>query len=70
LAQGHFDEAVGPYQQALELRSDWADAHLGLGKAYLNLGDCENATAEFLQVLELDADNAEAQEGLAACVEE
>lgn len=33
----------------------------------LNLNDCENATAEFLEVLKLAPGNEEAQEGLAAC---
>jgi len=74
LGQGHFEDALEPYQRAVELKPDWAStmasAHLGLGKVYLNLNDCVNATVEFMEVLRLQPDNQEAQEGLAACKED
>ncbi|MDJ8954131.1 tetratricopeptide repeat protein, partial [Clostridium perfringens] len=65
LAQGRFSQAVEPYQQAVAKNEKYILAYVGLGKAYLGLEDCSQATPQFIKALQLDPKNTEAQEGLA-----
>lgn len=39
LAAGDFGAAVNHFQQAAQLAPEWPEAHLGLGRAFLNDGD-------------------------------
>jgi len=48
------DEAQALFERSLELRPDWVDAHLGLGRAYFALGDYGSAKIEFETVLRFD----------------
>jgi len=40
-AANRLPEAIGEYQRAVALKSDWADAHYRLGEAYIRAGDKE-----------------------------
>ena len=48
------EEAKALFERALALRPDSVDAHLGLGRAYLALGDYARAKIEFETVLRFD----------------
>ena len=42
---GKYDQAAQSYQQAIKLRTDYADAYLNLGETYFNLGRYDEAIA-------------------------
>ncbi len=63
LKRGKFKAAVSRFQEAIETRSDYAPAYLGLGKAYEKMGMKQKALAAYQQYLDLlpsdkDAENA------------
>ena len=70
LAQGLFDKALVPYQQAIDVENSYAPTYVGLGKAYIFFGNCTDAISVFSQALVLNPNDAEAQEGLDACTDE
>jgi predicted Zn-dependent protease len=54
LRTGRADEARALFAAALALQPDAIEAHLGLGRAYLTLGDYARAKIEFETVLRFD----------------
>lgn len=54
LSEGSYQEAVTVYARALDADPDSVDAHLGLARAYLALGDYASAKIEFETVLRFD----------------
>lgn len=47
IEQGRLPEAVEALKRAIQLKPDYAEAHLALGKAYLRLGDKDSALEEY-----------------------
>jgi Tfp pilus assembly protein PilF len=60
LAQGHPDEALTAYLQAVHWEPGLTYAHLGLARCYWQLGRRQEARASLEQVLQLDPGNATA----------
>ncbi|HDH97052.1 MAG TPA: tetratricopeptide repeat protein, partial [Proteobacteria bacterium] len=54
IAQKRYEQAVEVLQQVLRLKSDYPEARLDLGIAYLKLGKTERAKMEFERALALD----------------
>jgi tetratricopeptide (TPR) repeat protein len=52
---GKHSEAVQAYFKALELRTDFPEAHLALGATYLSAGQNESALLAFNQALQTDS---------------
>jgi tetratricopeptide (TPR) repeat protein len=65
LADGQVDEAISDLRHALDLKSNWAQAHLMLGSALFLRGDALEARAELQRALEVDAGLLEAHKMLA-----
>lgn len=57
---GDAETAVRYFEQAIEAKPDFAEAHLRLGFARLNLGDLEGAAASLRKYLELDPEGSNA----------
>ena len=55
-----FDEAITAFQQAIQLKPDYADAHFGLGHAYADAGRWQEAVEAYEQVLRFDPKDDEA----------
>ncbi len=53
LKAGRTDDAVADYRKALELKSDYANAHYNIGTALLSKGRAGEAMAHFHEALEL-----------------
>ena len=53
-ASGQLPEAVAEFNQAVQLRDDYAEAHYNLGVSYLQLGRTKQAEAEHVILLKLD----------------
>jgi tetratricopeptide (TPR) repeat protein len=53
-------EAIGPYEQALRIRSDYAEAHNNLGNALFQLGRETEAAEHYKQALQIKPGFAEA----------
>ena len=54
LQSGNAQQAVTAFERSLAAKPDSVDAHLGLGRAYLALGDYASAKIEFQTVLRFD----------------
>lgn len=52
-AIGRYDDAVHAFQQAIDLKPNWANAHYNLAAAYKEKGDLDSATAQLQAVLGL-----------------
>lgn len=52
-ATGRYDEAIRAFQQATELKPDWANAYYNLAAAYQGKGDNRSALAQLQTVLKL-----------------
>jgi len=63
-AQGHLDEAMAHYRQALQIEPDYPEAHNNLGVALSNRGHFDEATAHFRQALKIQPNYAEAHGNL------
>src|SRR5207253_4115944 len=61
---GKYDQAAQSYQQAIKLRTDYADAYLNLGETYFNLGRYDEAIAADNKAISLKSDWAEAYRAL------
>ena len=61
LGQKQADAAIEAYQTALQIDDKSDDARLGLGRAYLVIGDKQRAEAEIGKVLARDPNNPEAK---------
>ena len=55
---GNNDQAIANYDQALQLKPDWAEAYNNRGLAYYNKGDYDDAIADYDQALQLKPDYA------------
>jgi tetratricopeptide (TPR) repeat protein len=58
ISQGNNEEAQVLYQQAMELRPDFPDAHYGMATVCFLLGDLPEAAKHFKRVTELDSARA------------
>ena len=54
-----YQESKEAYQQAIRLKPDLAEAHYGLGRTYLMLGDRDGALEEYKVLKSLDPKSAE-----------
>jgi len=54
LGIGQTDRAKTSFERSIELKKDWVAPHLGLGRAYLALGDYSQARIAFETVLRFD----------------
>jgi len=61
-------EAVGPYQEALKLAPDSAEAHNNLAGVLVGLGRAEEAIPHFREAVRLAPDSAPARANLANAV--
>ena len=58
--RGRIDEAVAHFEKALEIKPDYAEAHIDLGTALANGRRMDEAIAHFQKALEIKPDYAEA----------
>ena len=66
MQDGKEEEAIEPFQKAIELDPESSYNHYWLGETYRSLGVNETATEYYEKALDLDPDNESAQEGLEA----
>ena len=59
------DEAIAHYQQALQIKPDYAQAHNNLGNALLKAKRVDEAIVHYQKALQIKPDNAEALNNLA-----
>jgi len=62
--QGKIDEAIEQYEQALDIRSDYVDAHYNLGLLYLQEGRTDRAIEQFTAATRLNPKIAVYQQSL------
>ena len=62
--QSEYMEALGAYQKALERNPKNPDVHVGLGLAFVHLGDIANAQKSLQNALILDPQHTEAKQHL------
>jgi tetratricopeptide (TPR) repeat protein len=62
--------AVENYLQVLELAPDWVEAHINLGVALYQMGQIDDARAEFLSAVQLDPWNGISRYNLGCVLEE
>lgn len=60
-ADERYEDAVGYYKAALRIRRDASDTYLGLGRAFLGLGDSDQALEQLRIAVRFDPGYAEAQ---------
>ncbi len=60
LNKGRVDDAIIHYQEALQIKPDYADAHFNLGIALAQKGRVEEAVTQYQQALQIKPDYAEA----------
>ena len=61
---GRIQEAMGRYEQALRIKSDYAEAHVNLGAALIKQGKPEEAIRHYEAALRLNPDEPEAHNDL------
>ena len=59
LAQGLYNEAIGEYEEALELNADFADVYVNLASAQINVEDFAAAIIAYERFLELSTSGAD-----------
>ena len=64
LQAGSLDNAIRHYEQALQIKPDYADAHNNLGLALAQTGKIEEAIAHYEQALRIKPDYAEVHNNL------
>jgi protein O-mannosyl-transferase len=64
LEKGKVDEAIGHFQQALQIKPDFANACNNLGLALFEKGKIEEAMAQYLRALQIKPDDADAHNNL------
>jgi tetratricopeptide (TPR) repeat protein len=64
LQKGRVDEAINQYQEALQIRSNYADARLNLGNALHQEGRMDEAINQYQLALEIKPDDAGAHNNL------
>jgi len=57
---GKLNEAIEQYKQALQLKPDYARAHVNLGVALIKLGKPEDAIRHYEEALRIEPDYAAA----------
>ncbi len=62
LDAGKIDESISEFQNALDLKSDYADAHLGLAKAYFQNQQLDEAESSVQEVLRIDQNSPDAKQ--------
>jgi tetratricopeptide (TPR) repeat protein len=62
--EGRLDEAIAPYQKALEIEPDYAGAHNNLGGVFLQKGLMDEAMAQFQKALEINPNYVKARNNL------
>jgi len=62
--EGHRDEAIAHYQEAVRLKPDFAEAHSNLGVALVEQGKIEDSIAQFQDALRWKPDDAQADSNL------
>jgi Ca-activated chloride channel homolog len=65
LKTGKFEDAVKAFKEAIKLKPDYADAHLGLGDAYYQLYDFKKRLESYKQAVRYQPDSAVAHTNLA-----
>jgi tetratricopeptide (TPR) repeat protein len=66
--RGRLDKAMAHYQQALEIKPDYAEAHFNLGNALAGRGQVASAIIHYQKALEIKPDYAEAHNNLAVAL--
>lgn len=62
---GHVQEAIRHYEEALQVKPDYAETHYNLGNAFLQTGRVQDAIAHYEQTLQIDPGYIEADNNLA-----
>lgn len=57
---GNFNQAIGYFNKAIELKPDYADAWGGRGMSYSSKGDFDQALSDFNKVIEINPESAKA----------
>ena len=70
IKQGHLEEAVEHFQQALKIQPDFVDAYHYLGSVVAAQGDLDQAIGHFRQALRIQPEFAEAHESLGQALAE
>jgi tetratricopeptide (TPR) repeat protein len=68
--QEKISEAIGQYEQALQIKPDFADAHNNLGLALVRLGRVREAIEHYEQALQLKPDFADAHNNLGVALKD
>jgi Flp pilus assembly protein TadD len=66
--KGRLEQSIANFQQAIELRPDYPDAHYNLGVVLLQRKDIDGAIAQFRTVLSLAPDDAETNTALGSAL--
>jgi tetratricopeptide (TPR) repeat protein len=64
LRERNFSDAIGHFDQALEIKPDYAEAHNNLGNAMAQTGKIEEAIAQYEEALRINPDYVEAHTNL------
>lgn len=64
------DEAIGLYQQVIQMQPRWTEPHINLGCIYYQRGEMQNAYAAFCAALELEPDSIVAHFNLGCVLDE
>lgn len=67
--QGHYDDALAEFRQALSLMPDLDRAHLGLGASLQGKGDLDGAIAEYRTFLARRADDPDGHNNLGSALQ-
>ena len=70
LDTGKIPDAIGHYEQALQIQPDYAEAHNNLGNALVKEGKLRDAIGHYEQALRIDPDLAEAHYNLGIALEQ
>ncbi len=62
--KGRVDEAIAHFQKALQIKPDYAEAHVNLGEALFQQGKVDEAMIHFQKALQIRPDYAEAHNNL------
>ena len=55
---GHYQESIQAFQQAIQIKPDFIDAHSGLGFSYLKAGDKDSALKQYEILKSIDPQKA------------
>ncbi len=63
--QGHYPEAIGYFEKAVQAQKDFADAYFAMGVAHYKMGQPEKAIHAFREVLRINPASSETHNNLA-----